>query len=782
MMLNTMTLRNLMMAALLLSIAGCGCTDDTTVNPGTSTPSVVMKTRMPAIPVPPPEEEAEQLRIDVMFVLDDSDSMNNDLLGVLPNNPSDRRERSQAAQAIMRRLEQTVAARLAADYANDQQTAPTLDYAFGVSRFEDFGGSFTSPERDGDNGPIDGPDNDQDARPFILNMPLLRQVHPQFDALFGSAIAREAPGDGNPYVLPPFVPGVPREPFLVKDPQTAIEALYQLAAPANPDGTFGGFDGNGDNDTLDSGAPTSLDGALNPQTAPGASGDVPAIGFLPIDPTDADYTDPDGEPLFRVRDEANTPVNLGASPSIASGNIGGAGWRENSIRFIILASDIATVAPMRTPPTGTPEAPSFSAPPGTGVAVDLSDSQTISSTDGGTDAPREARTVLTLAFDGGATPNRARRTGSPGGAVSPTNAHTIEDAIEALNALDIEVLLLGASTAGGLDTKPGATGVNGDVDSVSLLSNTEFDPSSLAKVKSDPAPWFWMNAVNRLTTPEITSIAAGGGQALFPAVYNLGTVWPLDDVTPDFEGTDESNIKDTVTDDLVERIRGWVDPIPGDADAPYKTATSGGVLPLDQRPPLPSALYEFSLNVDVIPATDDVIQASAGTAFTVTPVAIPTYWSDQPAPADVEVIFPQDAPGAPGPVTYAARDAAVVVPATRSVGYQILAAFTGAFQDPVGETSDAATQQKVTARIIARGDGTGAVLPTATTPVTVSDAEYVVTVREAAAPGQGIALSTVTTGCAIVAERTFFPNFTVDTSDQEGGICPFPPALPVAIP
>ncbi|MDJ0522289.1 MAG: hypothetical protein QNJ90_09470 [Planctomycetota bacterium] len=778
-----MMLRNLMIAALLLGVAGCGCNDDSPPlgNPGALQPSLVVKTQMPAIPIDPPSTPAEALKVDVMFVLDDSDAMNDKLLGVIPNNLTDARERTQAAQAIMRRIEQTVAARLANEYTTEQLPVPSIDFAYGVSRYEDFGGGFTSDLRR--NGPIDGPDNDQDARPFILNMPLLRQNHPQFAALFGSAMSREAPGDGNPYVILPPPPGVPPpDPQRVDDPQTAIEALYQLAAPQNGNGTYGGFDANGDGDTTDSGQPTSLAGALNPQTAPGSSGDVPAIGFQAIDPTDADYSDPDGEPLFRVRDENGVIVTNGRETSIASGNIGGAGWRENSVRFIILASDIATVAPMRDAPTGTAEDPVLTPRPGTGVNLDLSDSQTVSSSDGAPDAPREPRTVLTLAFDGGAqvifgnpsTVIRARRTGTPGGAVSPTNAHTIEDAIEALNALDVEVLLLGSPTAGGLDTKPGDTGVNGDRDSD--IPADDFDPSDLTKVQSNPAPWFWMNAVSRLTTPEITSIAPSGAQDLFPGVYNLGTVWPFNPA--DVQGADESNIKNTVTDDLVERIRGWIDPIPGDTDSPYKTPTPGGVVPLDQRPALPTAVFKFDLNVEAIPANEDVIQIAPGapdTAFAVTGVQIPTYWSDQTPPADVEVEFPTDVAGAPGPLTYARRDEAVVLPASRTVDYTILATFQDAFIDPVGQTSDAPTQQKIRQAIIDRGDGTGGTLPTATTEVTVSDAQYVITVRSTAAPGQGVVLGAISTGCAIVAERTFVPNFTIDTSDQQGGTCPFPP-------
>ncbi len=202
-----MMLRNLMILTLLLGVAGCGCTDDDIpLSTGPDVPLLVVKAKMPAIPVPPPRTDAEPCKIDVMFVLDDSDDMNNQVLGIIPNNPGDDRTRSQAAQAIMRNLQAMVQARIDAAYAEDGLPAPqvVLDFAFGVSRFEDFGGSFTSLDRRiGDVDDVTNPDNDQDARPFILNMPLLREKHPQFADRFSAAMARQAPGDGNPYYFPP---------------------------------------------------------------------------------------------------------------------------------------------------------------------------------------------------------------------------------------------------------------------------------------------------------------------------------------------------------------------------------------------------------------------------------------------------------------------------------------------------------------------------------------------------------------------------------------------------
>ena len=83
------------------------------------------------------------------------------------------------AQQIMDNLEKNVRDRLAAEYTAEQLPVPDLDFAYSVVRYEDFGGPFTNPNRRA--GPIEGSANDMDARPFILNMPLLRENHPTAD-------------------------------------------------------------------------------------------------------------------------------------------------------------------------------------------------------------------------------------------------------------------------------------------------------------------------------------------------------------------------------------------------------------------------------------------------------------------------------------------------------------------------------------------------------------------------------------------------------------------------
>jgi len=775
-----LTPRTLLAALLCLGLSGCGCTSDsggTTQNP-IRVPAVLgLKNQMPPIAVEPPRLD-DPIKIDVAFVLDDSDGMNDKPLGIIPAHQADRRERTQAAQAIMRRIESMVRTRLEKEYTDAKLPVPPLDFAFGVARYEDFGGNFTSPLRR--TGNVDDPanrDNDQDARPFILNMPILRKAHPQFDERFLAAMSREAPGDGNPYVNLPGTPDL----FKVFDPQSGIEALYQIAAPQNSNGSYGGFDADGDTSTLGSGAPTSQNGPRNPQTLPGASGDVPAIGFQAMDKTDGDYDDPDGRPLFRVTDENGNVVTIpaaggatGSVPSVSSGNVGGIGWRPDAARFVILATDIGTVAPTATAPLGTPEGPGILPPP--------AKSEMVNSTAGAPDAPRQARSVLLGSFDAGVQtltggfPLTTRRIGiangpdfdanptdgvrAPGDGVAPVGAHTVQETIARLNELDIEVLLIGAPFIGGLDTKPGVTGVNGDQDAD--IPAGQFDPSDPSKVQPDMAPWFWMNAVSRLTTPEVTSIALGGALETFPGVYNLGTVWPFNPA--DVQGTDESNLRDTVTDDLVERIRDWVD---------NGFASGGsGIIPLAQRPPLPTLSYACTRTLEPggAPVDPDVIQTAplqAGTPQTTftTTATIPTYWSDQSAPPAETVSFPS---ALEGRLQYNAKDDTVALPATRNVPFSIDAALTAVN----GAVPANATQvQAILAFIKTRGDGTNPIASEFDS-INVGQAAFTVFVRDSLFPDFGAQLASVTRGCAILND------FTVgqDDTDQVGGPCPFPPA------
>lgn len=842
-----MTLRNLMIATLLLVIAGCGCNDDSTPPGGTSPqvrPAVLtIKTQLPPIPVDPPQDIVDPIKIDVTFVLDDGDHMLEKVLGIIPSNPGDQRTRMQAAQAIFRNLQANLLTQFNAEWLaqNPGTTPPPLDLAFAVTRYEDFGGPFPRNRADGDVDDASNRNNDQDARPFILNMPILRVAHPQFADLFANALVRQAPGDGAPFI------GFGANKLRAVDPQTGIEALYQIAAPTDQNGNIGGLDADGNGNTLGSGAPTSLTPAArdatapigpvtggpftageeivfnpsgargvvtnatadgdtdmafalttgspingdiatgqtsgasvqlqgapaispavhNPQTYPGASGDVPAVRFV------ANGTDADGEPLFTVADENGVEVQIpnpaigvgGTIPSPSSGNLGQVGWRPDAARFAILSSSIATVAPTETQPQGTPEIPGLLPPPST--------TEMVSSTAGAPDAPREARSVLLGAFDGGplliaGVPYTQRRTGLRDGVeVSPTNAHTVNDAISRLNELDIEVLLLGTPIEGGLDTKPGALGVNGDDESD--IRGDDFDPQDPFKVRPDFAPWFWFNAVNTLTTPPVTSIPPagrvpapvfGGDDTLFWGVYNMGNVWPYDQGDP--TGTNEATIKSVMTDDLAERIVAWV-------DGNYVT---GGTTPA-VRPPLPTVSYTVSLDLSA-GSNGDVIQVTPldmglpVTTFS-TVVQVPTYWSDETAPAPVEVTFPVSES-----LQYTWADDMVILPQVTTIPFEMMAAF-----QMLGNMlpENATQQQQIIDFIKARGngfdvDGMGNPVPLAneTDPIIQAQASVNVTITDVLFPAPGAQLVAVTRGCAITNDLT--PG--QDASDQAGGTCPWP--------
>ncbi|MFN0196127.1 MAG: Calx-beta domain-containing protein [Planctomycetaceae bacterium] len=139
---------------------------------------------------------------------------------------------------------------------------PGFSLAFGIGRFEDYGGA---------------------DLPFILNQPIVVSTDPQFDAAINGALGRSAPGFGG------------------DGPESAIEALFQIATGA-------GYDGNDDGDTTDNGAA----GLVTTQTTPGT--DVPAFSTYTLDPT---------------------------GPTILpSGNIGGVGYRPGALHLVLLATDI----------------------------------------------------------------------------------------------------------------------------------------------------------------------------------------------------------------------------------------------------------------------------------------------------------------------------------------------------------------------------------------------------------------------------------------------------------
>ncbi len=122
-----------------------------------------------------------------------------------------------------------------------QAALPTVDFGFGVGRFEEYGNfglEFAS------------------GRPFTLNQPIVASTTTGFSTSIQAALDRMAPGYGGDL------------------PETDIEALYQMV-------TGLGFDGNNNGTTLDSGRA----GLASTQLTPGASGDVPSFSSFTADPS-----------------------------------------------------------------------------------------------------------------------------------------------------------------------------------------------------------------------------------------------------------------------------------------------------------------------------------------------------------------------------------------------------------------------------------------------------------------------------------------------------------------
>lgn len=518
-------MKNILFGVMLVSLVGCGCGDSGggTVLPAAQTAVFDVTTEFPPCALTPPVVSNPKCPIDILLILDDSVFMNAPSgMGVVPNNNNDDRSRSVVAQRVFQHLQQNLRARVAA-----LQTAGTLpadknfDFAYGVARYEDFGGhqvNYLNAQ-----GTIDAA-----ARPFMLNMPLLRELHPQFGTTFDAALqATNATGDGNPTI----------QGFLRQDPQSGIEALWQAC-----EGT--GFDGNGDQDTLDNGAPCSP-GAQG--TTPSAFVDVPAVTYSlnGPDPQDANCN------VYTVNDE--TGAN---GTCISSGNVGGAGWREGSLRWIILASDIATIAPFADA-AGQPTTP----PAGTAVQDDPT-------------TPTEF--IPTPAFDG----VTGRYGASP--AVAPLGAATVQETIYALNRCNIEVFNLGAPGVQPGFTKPNLPGAN-PTQGIDAIEN----PDSPAFT-----PFTWMSATSILTNAEVSD--DGGtfpASRLFPAVYNLGNVgeWDANNADPVFPGQDGTIVTDDVINGILERLVARVNAAP-----------TGGGNP-SVLPQLPTMTLTFTLQANEQP-------------------------------------------------------------------------------------------------------------------------------------------------------------------------------------
>ncbi len=232
------------------------------------------------------------------------------------------------------------------DLVTDLQAAfPSIDFAFGVGRFEDFGGAGSGFSGESTTG-----------RPFTLNQPILATTFPSFSTLLEDALDNTAPGFGG------------------DGPETLLEGLFQTATGA-------GFDGDGNGSSLDSGAA----GSAGAQQSPGTSGDVP-------------------------------PFSSNTLPT--SGTLGGVGWRSDSCRIVIVATDICSVAPFvgATPASIT----------GTGGSVGIE--EIVCDTTPGSD--RFGPVSDSKTSSGNTVTN----------AIAPAGAATIQATVNALNALGIRVI------------------------------------------------------------------------------------------------------------------------------------------------------------------------------------------------------------------------------------------------------------------------------------------------------------------------------------------------------
>lgn len=515
-----MTMKHLVVGLALLALAGCGCGDDGgDIPPNTEALSPAWLLNMD---VPPCEfrceETPEECRIDVVFVLDDSEFMNR-ANGMASGRPlqADPRSRTLVSQEVFRQTRARLLGKIqgARMPAGPIPANVPVDLAFAVVRYEDFGGTVVDYQQNA--GTIDAT-----ARPHMLQMPLLRELHPEFTTRFEDALTAQTHGNGNPQLG-----ATPQNPFNLpfQDPQSAVESLFQIA-------TGLGLDGDGDGTTTGNGFPGSLtaqnriaDSANNPNAATPYV-DVPRTAYVQ---NGQDPQDPN-RPIYNVvsADNAGTP-GPGTAGVISSGNQGGVGFRPNSIRFVIFASDIATVAPFRNN-QNTP------ANPADDVAVQnpLLDANASSVEASGASVPASAFNGVTGRFGGpGLMPNPA-----VGAAIiAPANAADVENTMNQLVSANIEVMALGA-----LGVQPGQTKPN-----VSPEPDPNRVPAILAPANPDFTPFTMESAISILTGSRITDGVNPGN--LFPAVFNMGNVGVLNNASPN-----QTQVTDDVVDGLVERI------------------------------------------------------------------------------------------------------------------------------------------------------------------------------------------------------------------------------------
>jgi hypothetical protein len=255
------------------------------------------------------------------------------------------------------------------------------------------------------------------GRPFILNQPIVTAATAggtaARNALINAALSHTAPGFGG------------------DNPEASLcEGLYQTA-------TGVGFDGDGNGSELDSGPA----GALATQISPGNSGDVPPFS---------------------------------SNVLLASGTLGGAGYRADALHLVLLATDVAPVAPF---PAGQPVPAVIT----NGFGFSVPTSALLYSTTLGISPGRYGFVSNSKSLTNGNTVANA---------VAPAGSGTVQGTVNALNALGIRVICMG----------PGAA------------------PTNSTTATPDPSTWF--SAMGRLTG----AVDGSGNPLVFSTSVSLGTL------------------------------------------------------------------------------------------------------------------------------------------------------------------------------------------------------------------------------------------------------------------
>lgn len=571
----------------LLIVAGCGCTEDAgafTSPARSATAQIGME--IDPIEVPRPPDPGGPVKVDVVFLLDDSFFLTDRTAEPGQSVPpgeilGDGRIKTDVAQEIFQDAVDRLRARLEAEHPVDAGGDPIeYDLAFGVSRFEDYANFERSGPKASVPSEVANP-IDELARPFILNQPLLQQTHPQFNLFFTSALSRETPGDGG------------RDPM---DSQAALEALYQLA-------TGSGFDGNGNSSKTESGDV----GVLATQLTPGISGDVPPFAATEMAPL------PDGSPVYSVGE------------TLSSGNLGGAGWRPDSLRFVIVFSDVCAITPLLS--GSDPDGPISNSPSPAGQGP--RPAETVTSVQAFACTRGDA--VLDPGFPGPTDPTSQQayaRFGLEDGTipVASPGAVTLQATIDVLNLMNIEVMGVGfRESVGSGPNKPNLP--------PPVLPGEEAAVQDPKEPPQNKAPFTWMSAMAILTGARDADLTDPDPRFVpdLPLVYSLTIVNPLN-----------TSVTDDVIEDLSDRVGAWLPFVEtaggstqGDPGSVFYLVTfdltnTNAELTLNPNP-------GFPLIPDVDPGGSDPIYVSQAGATQI--VRIPCYFVGDVAPAAVRVAW-----------------------------------------------------------------------------------------------------------------------------------------------